>query len=153
METVELAGRKFQIIANGPIKHDLWIAERVHASGMDGVTMGKDETPEQFVDALLAKLLASGAAMEFLGGMLAPADLDLRKWTPAIALDMATFVEELIAPEDKALVRGLLAQVVVGFFQSGLAYLRTSPTASAALEPSTGADVKREPRRKKIAGQ
>jgi len=130
LNVVELGGRKFQVIANGPVKHDYWMAERVRAAGIDRVNMEPGQTAAAFVDSLLDRLLASGDSLVILGGMIAPAELDLRKWTPGTAAECTAFVEELMDPADKVLVRGLVAQVLVGFFQSGLASLTTSPIAS-----------------------
>lgn len=146
MEVVKLGGREFQVIANGPVKFDLYMLALVKKAGIDSINISAGQTTEEFVDALLDQLMRSGMSMEILGAMMAPADLDLRKWTPAVAAESTAFIEELMEPSDKAIVKGMVAQVLIGFFQSGLASLTTSPTvspkkarASVKIEPETSA--------------
>lgn len=148
-DVVELGGRKLQVISAGPVVHDVWLMQQVRAAGIDHVDMTKGQSADDLVDAMLNRVLASGSALRLLGSLLAPADLDLVDWTPTVAADMEKFLGRLMAAEDKAAIRGLLAQALAGFFASGIASLRTSRTSSAgspladgpAIPDATGAEA------------
>lgn len=145
MDGVTLGGRAFQIITNGPVKHDFWMAARVREAGVDRVHLAPGQPVGVVVDALLDQLMTSGQSLVLLGGMLAPAELALRDWTPEVAADATAHIESLMAPADKQRVRGMVAQVLAGFFASGLASLTTSPTSSpTATSAATAATARRD---------
>ena len=126
----ELNGRKFAVIECGTVKHDYWLMKQIREAGIESVDFPADRDMVHMVDALIDRVLASGAAMVLLGGLIMPAEMKVTEWTPAIAAEMTAFLESLTATADKELVRGLVAQAMVGFFRSALVSLRTSRTSS-----------------------
>lgn len=139
-QTYTLAGRSLQLIVNGPVKHDHFMFTQMAEAGLSQLNPAAGEDVQAYVDRVLDRMIVTGAALKLLGGLLAPAGLDLRKWTPEVAADMTTFLGELMTPEDKTLVRQLTAQAIVGFFQNGIASLATSPTASTPSSPAESAN-------------
>jgi hypothetical protein len=127
---IELGGRKLQVIASANIEHDCWMAAKIREAGLDRVAVDEHQPVADVVELILDRVQGSGLATVLIGSLLAPADLDLKKWRPAVALEMIEFVRELTATEDKVVFRGLLAQAIAGFFRSALASLATSPTSS-----------------------
>jgi hypothetical protein len=134
--TVTIGKRTLQIVTAGPIRHDVWLMQQVRAAGIERVEMGKDESAEDLVDAMLDRVMQSGKALHLLGSMLAPADMKLEDWREETAQQMADFIGGLTDKEDKRVVRGLLAQCLAGFFANGLVSVRTSRTSSDEPAPA-----------------
>lgn len=140
-KTIVLGGLGFRIITNGTVKHDLWMYAQVKAAGLSELEIKPGQSPEAFVDEVLGRLMASDRALVLLGGLLLPERLEMKDWTPQVAAEVTAHLEGLIEPQDKALVRGTLASMVVGFFQSGLVSFVTSPTSSGAGEADAGGEA------------
>jgi hypothetical protein len=136
--TVTLGKRKLQVITSGPVRHDVWLMSQVKAAGIEHVDMKPGEAAEDLVDAMLDRVMRSGHALDLLGSMLAPADMNLAEWRETTAREMAEFIGGLTEKEDKAVVRGLLARCLAGFFASGLASVRISSTSSGEPDLSAG---------------
>lgn len=130
MDAELLGGRSFQIITNGPVKHDFYMFDLVRKAGMSDLRVPQDSTPDVFANNVIDRAIASGQAIPLLAGMLLPDGMPITQWTPAVAADVEAHVNALIEPEDKSKVRQLLAMVLIGFFQIGLVSLTTSPTSS-----------------------
>jgi hypothetical protein len=136
---ITLAEREFQVIMNGTVLHDFWMHEKVKAAGLEQIVLVEEESAEAYVDRMLDHVILNGHALVLLGGLIAPAELKLTDWTPAVAAECTTFLEKLIEPTDKAILRGLIAQAMIGFFRNGLASLMTSRASSSTSEASAGA--------------
>lgn len=138
---IELGGRQLQVIASANIEHDCWMSAKIREAGLDHLPMDEGTPVEDVVERILDRVQGSGMATALIGGLLAPAELDLRTWRPAVALEMTEFVRDLTAREDKLVFRGLLAQAIAGFFRSGLASLATSRTSSSRPHAAAGAAI------------
>ena len=129
-ERVTLGERTFHVLTDSTIRHDHWMAAQLQRAGIAHAHLDAGMSPAAFADALVDQLMASGMATVILAGFLLPDGLTARDWTPDIAAECAAYIDGLMAPDDKATVRGITAGLVAGFFRSGLASLTTSPTAS-----------------------
>jgi hypothetical protein len=130
MQTVVLAGRTLRVLTSANIAHDFWLTRQIRLAGIDQILIDPSQDPAAFVDAILDRLMVSGMAITLLSGLLAPVELEAKDWTSNTAADMAAFLNALTADADKLVVRGLMAETVLGFFQAGLVSLRTSRTSS-----------------------
>jgi hypothetical protein len=137
---IELGGRKLQVIASANIEHDCWMANTVREAGLRPFVIDEARSVDEQVNGYVDCALESGMVTTLVGGLLAPAELDLRTWRPAVAAEMTEFIRNLTAPEDKLVFRGLFGAAVAGFFRSGLASLGISPTSSRVpMGPRAGA--------------
>jgi len=127
----ELGGRKWQIITNGSLQHDYWMVEQVRDAGIKDVEIPAGADLDQALNALIARVMAKGAFLTLLGGLLIPAEIPVTDWTPDVAAEVSAFIGKLVAEEDKVRVRALVAQMLAGFFRSGLVSGWTSPISSA----------------------
>lgn len=130
MKAIELGGRKLRVLAQANIAHDFWLTRQIREAGIHKLELGAHQTAAQFADDVINRVMESGAALVLLGGLLAPADLAVKDWTPAIAADMTAFIETLTTDEDKIVVRGLVADAILAFFRTGLVSFSTSQTSS-----------------------
>jgi hypothetical protein len=138
---IKLGDRKFQVIMNGTVLHDFWMHKKIKAAGLEQIVLAEGETTEVYVDRMLDHVIGNGHALVLLGGLLAPAELTLTEWTPAVAAECTKFLAQLMEPADKIIVRGLIAQALIGFFRSGLASFMTSRMSSSTSGTSAGAST------------
>jgi hypothetical protein len=133
-KTVTLGGRRFSLITAGTVTHDYYVGERIREAGIDKVTVQEGFVPDLVVEDILDRTMRAGMAITLVACFLLPDGLTIEEWTPATAADVAVFIGRLIEREDKVVFRGLVAEMIAGFFLSGLSSLRISRTSSA--EPS-----------------
>ena len=112
--------------------------DAANVGSLDGPTAG--ESADAYVDAMVRRVIASGHALVLLGGLLAPAELELKHWTPAVAAEMTAFLGGLMSDDDKLAVRGLIAQTLLGFFLSAIGSAGISPTSSVVAPPVAAPD-------------
>jgi len=131
-----LGGQQYRPIKCSTIEHDFWLMDRVRAAGLDAIALQDDETHEQFAERLLQTIIVSGTAFELLGGFLLRhphGDLD---WSPAMATDTANALRKITAPEEKAVIRGIIVGMLLDFFAAGLIVLSSSQKSSIGPNPS-----------------
>lgn len=128
---IELGGRAFRAVARSTIRHDHWLMARMRRAGFGELAKLPDEGARVYAERLMAHLLLTDGALELYGGLLVPAELTDRQWTPEVAAETATFIGGLDSPEDHAQVRTLLLMLLIPFFEREL-------DSSAGIEPSSG---------------
>lgn len=134
MRIVKVGGRALQVFASGTISHDYWLKRQIRLAGIDQIEIDPRRNADDTVAMIVDRVIDSGMAMTILGGLLAPEEMAVKDWTPAVAEEMASFLNALIETEDKTVVRGLVAEVILGFFLNGLVSLRTSRMSSRSDE-------------------
>lgn len=125
-ERIELGGRIFTPVKNSTIEHDFWLMGHIRAAGLDQVRVEEGENPDEFVMRLLREAINSGRVFLLLGGLMIQEGTPPDKWTPVLAKETAEFLKKLTAPEDKARIQQQVVSMLIGFFETGLASLRTS---------------------------
>jgi len=132
----ELGGRAFVHVGESTVEHDYTFLALQTAAGLDVFDMQVGESPEVFAERLVRQVIASGKALPLLGCLLVPEPTDSQKpageaWTPEMGEKTARFLGTLTAEKDKAQVRSLIATLLIDFFQSGLASVRTTAMSSS----------------------
>ena len=137
METLKLGGREFRPLTVSTIEHDLWVMGQVRRAGLDRITMGGDETADDFARRLLDVILQSRQIFALLGGLLVPAEVPDLEWTPETAEATGAFLRTVTDPAEKQVLITEVAGLTASFFGSGL----VSPTIfrpySATPDPSS----------------
>ena len=128
MTHIELAGKRYHPLQNGPMAHDIWLMNQVAAAGLSELAMGEGETAEAYVERLLHHLLASGKVFALLAGLLLPEGVAAADWQPATADGIAAELSRVTDPADKAAIRQLVVGLLLEFFPRGLASSKTSPS-------------------------
>lgn len=136
-----LGGRRFRPVAQGSVEHDVWLMGRVRLSGLPEIPRAENETPEDWASRLLAAVLASGALLELLGGLLVPEATPDEAWSPTLARETAAFIGALREPEDKLVVQSLALSVLLPFLQSELASSRRSDASSPRVPGDASSDT------------
>jgi hypothetical protein len=137
-----LGGRTFRPIGESTVEHDYLFIGLVRELGLDDPRLLPSETPEQFAMRLLTDVIASGRALDALGYLLTPVDVESEEWTPEIGSETVEFIGKLVDPADKALIRGLTLGFLSDFFERGLGSWALStassgePTAAKSASPS-----------------
>jgi len=131
----ELGGRAFVHVGESTVEHDYHFLALQTAAGLDQFEMQAGESAEVFAERLIRQVIASGKALSLLGCLLVPEPKDPGKragedWTPEKGQETARFLGSLTGEKDKAQVRSLVATLLIDFFQSGLASVRTIETSS-----------------------
>ncbi len=139
LKVIELDGRRFVPYFKTSMAHGDWFIPLAMAAGVDKVEIIPDEPVEAYAERMLRAVWPSGKLLDLLGGLLLPEGLDPREWTPAVAADIAKHLRQLVEPDDKEKAHRLLGDMLAGFFRSGSASLKTSPTSSP-LTPPAGAE-------------
>jgi len=134
-QVIVLGGRRFIPHAKQTIRFNRWMTGKLLAFGLDRVKQVQGESSEDLVERLLTEMFVTGAAIEFLAGLLLPEGKTSKDWTPEMADEQRDFIDNLVEPEDHALLRPIVAEMMIGFFRKGIASLQTSPTSSAQSEP------------------
>lgn len=135
---ITLSGRKLRQVLKSTVGHDLWLMDRIRASGVDTVAMDASEDPKEFAERILRQFVKTGSLVKVLAGSLIDAEMDDLKWTPKHAEELASFLEGLHDQEDKDQLFSLTAYMVAGFFEKGVVSLMTSLNSSklSAVEVS-----------------
>jgi hypothetical protein len=137
---VGLGGKRFVRVENSTVRHDFWLMAQARKAGLNRIEAKAGGTVEDFVDEILGRLLDSDMVFVLLGGLLVPEGLDMKDWTPKVAEDVSRHLELLTSQEDKEAIKPLTASMLIGFFRSGIASLRTSqpssPEGSQENDPS-----------------
>ena len=130
MPSYRLDGREYVIITSSTIKHDLYVRKLLREADLATIHIPPGADTDQVIRDLIDRTVDSGHAVALLAALLLPAHLQVREWTPAIADEIATHIEQIVEPAEKEQVWPLLASALVGFFQRGLVSLTTSRISS-----------------------
>ncbi len=136
--THTLGGRVFREAKRSTIEHDIWTMDQIWASGLDSVRRDPEEAFEEFGLRLLDVALRSGRALDLIGGLVVPEEVDDLDWTPQLAKETARFLGQLSSEEDKQQVHVLLGKLVAGFFPAGVLSAEISPVSSASQMVPSG---------------
>jgi hypothetical protein len=130
MEAIHISGREFKPVTDSTLEHDIWTVQQLDRAGLRNMVMGEDETPDVFANRMMNALMMSGAVFELLGGLLMPAGVKGKDWTPDMAAETGRLFAAATGP-DKALIKAQLAGVVEVFLAQGLLSLTRSQRYSA----------------------
>lgn len=134
---ITLGGRTFVPVTGSTLAHDTWYMGLVSRTGLDAIVRRDDETEPEFGTRLLRALLASGAIVELLGGMLVPTGTVPTEWTPQLAAETAAFIGGLEDPQEKDKAYPLMIECWSRFFQNGRRSSASSPPSSMSGEDMT----------------
>lgn len=144
MKPIVLGGRKLRLLTSANIAHDYWLKKQLHDAGLRHIQVDPTRPAAESCAEILDRAETSGYAMVILGGLLAPAEMKAEDWTPAIAAEMTAHIERLAGAEDQLIVRGMVADAILGFFQAGLVSIRIS-RMSSKTRPSYESDAPEVP--------
>jgi len=147
-EKLSLGGREYVEATIGPVRHDLFIMQHTRHAGLSPIADG--ETPEAYMQRLLASVLSSGRALLLLGGLLWPAGTKPEQWDEELAYATAGHLGGIIDPEEKAKLYAELSRALLSFFENGLgSWVASAASSVAEAEPppsnSTDATVSGPP--------
>jgi hypothetical protein len=131
-----IGGRSFQAIGESTVEHDFRFMALLRDLGFDDPHKLASETPEQFGARLLNDLMASARALEVLGFLVIPVDVESEHWTPEVGAETAAFLGQLSRPADKAMVRSLTLSFLADFLERGLGSWTLSANSSGAAMKS-----------------
>jgi|SRR6185312_10974567 len=131
---ITIEGKRFVPMQNGTFAHDIWLTRKIREAGLSDITLGADETQEKFIERIAISAYESGIALLLMGGLLIPADMEPRQWSPELAEQTAAFFGEVTDPESKQVLRTQIASALFYFFASALASSRTSPKFGTTAE-------------------
>lgn len=124
---IMIEGRRFKPVQNGSFAHDIWMTKKIREAGLAGIQLGEEETQDDFIERIAMTAYESGVALQLLGGLFMPAEVEARAWTPEMAARTAEFFGNVTNPEDKHALRMQIASALFYFFASALASSKTSP--------------------------
>ena len=130
MEKIGIGGRTFVPVRNSTIEHDFWLMAHIRGAGLDRIAIGEGEAPDDFAVRLLGEVIDSGRIFPILGGLFLPEGTSSLDWTPEVAEETAAFLKRISEPQDKLEIQKQVINLLVDFFQSGLASLRISRKSS-----------------------
>lgn len=133
-----LGGRRFSVIGESTVEHDLTFMGLLRKAGLDMPTLREGELPKDFATRLLGDLLGSGKACELLGCLLIPEGVESEDWTPELGQETAEHIGHLTSAADKQKVNQLILSALVDFFESGLASLAATRASSYAEGAKAG---------------
>ena len=119
-----ISGRTFRPVRTTTLEHDIWLGGVVRRSGLRDAKIPEDAEAEEFQANVYFRLLESGEAFHFLGGLVVPEGTDDLAWTPALANETAAFFRTLTDKDAKQDVQAILVTLVTDFFAPVLASLR-----------------------------
>lgn len=136
METLTIGGRQFKPIKNSTFAHDIWIMERVKATGLDTLRIEPEESSDDFIDRIAAKAMTGGMqlVLELIAGVLMPAEIESADWTPAIAKATTKFFGDLTEETEKSKVRAQIGGWLYFFFLSAIESSLTSMRSGEKAE-------------------
>lgn len=125
----DVGGVTYRIIGELTFEHDLYLMALIDEMGLRDprVLLRPDATQAEQATALLMHVYRTGRTFELLGGLFVP---DGVPWSPAVSKETATRLAAATAPAEKAKLMGALSVALLGFFESALASLQTSPAPS-----------------------
>lgn len=129
---ITIEGKRFKPVNNGTFAHDIWLTKKIREAGLAGIQLGDDETQDQFIERIAISAYESGLALQLLGGLFIPAEMESRDWTPEVAAKTADFFGNVTDPEAKHALRMQIASALFYFFASALASSKTSPKSGQA---------------------
>lgn len=124
---ITVEGKRFVTLQNGTFAHDIWLTKKIREAGLANVKIEDGETEDQFIDRIAKTAYESGEALSMLGGLLIPAGIDPREWSPELAQHTAEFFGNVTDPQSKQVLRTQIASALFYFFLSALASSKTSP--------------------------
>lgn len=123
---ITIEGKRFKPMQNGSFAHDIWLTKKIREAGLAGIQMGEDETQDQFIERIAISAYESGLALQLLGGLFIPSEVEACDWSPAMATRTADFFGNVTEPESKRSLRMQIASALFYFFASALASSKTS---------------------------
>ena len=123
--TLALGGREYRPLLLSNIAHDCWTMSQIRSAGLDQVSMGLDETPEDFARRLVGLIVQTKRIFLLLGGLLIPNDMKDLQWTEELAEQTAAHLQTVTDLEEKKLLMSEIAGLVASFFGDGLTSLTT----------------------------
>lgn len=129
-----IEGREFVPVLNGTFSHDIWLTKKIREAGLSGLALLDGETQDEFIDRIAMMAYESGLALELLGGLFMPADIDARQWTPEMAIQTSGFFGNVTNEQDKKTLRMQIASAIFYFFVNALASSATSLKSGAKTE-------------------
>jgi len=136
-----IGGRTFLTVRESTVAQDFHFLGLVSRAGIDRITMGENEQPEDFARRLMELAVRSGAVLELMGCLILPEDHAPKDgepgeaWTLEMCKETARFLGGLKSEEDKAAIRGLVLSLLISFFESGIVSLWSSKTSSGEAIP------------------
>lgn len=131
-KVVNIDGAPYRMIERTTIANDFYVMKHLRAAGVADCTPKQGETAEEFAVRLLYAVIESGVPFELLAGLLLPDEIPDSKWTQEQAAQTAALIRMATAPEDKASIQRVIIEMLTGFFQEGLRYLKPLPSALRA---------------------
>lgn len=119
VQTITISGREFKAVTDSTLEHDVWTVQQLDRAGLRNLVMEDGEKPDEFVNRILMKLMLAGDVFELLGGLLMPAELNGKEWTPDIASETGRLFASATG-EDKATVKRQIAGAMEVFLAQGL---------------------------------
>ena len=136
MEKITIGGRTFVPVTNSTIEHDFYLMSHIRGAGLDRIAIEDGEPPDDFAVRLLGEVISSGRVFKVLGGLFLPEKISSLDWTPEMAEETAAFLKRISEPRDKLEVQKQVINLLIDFFQSGLASLTISRNSSGASPES-----------------
>lgn len=135
-----LAGRAFRDAGRTlAAVQDVWVTPHLNKAGLydylkGKMRLGENQDPAEFFEQMTMRIAESGRLFHIAAGLMEEDGKDI----PEDPDDFAAFMQERVqflatlrAPEDRATLTRYLTQLVLRFFASGLASLKTFLTSSA----------------------
>lgn len=135
---ITIEGRKYVPIKNGTFAHDIWITKKVREAGLSNIHIDEGETQDDFIDRLAVAAWESGVVLEILGGLLMPAEIEAKNWTPDLAKKTSEFFGNVTDDESKKKLRMQVGGVLFYFFVSALSSSKTSTKSGTQTEAVEG---------------
>lgn len=126
------------------VEHDLWIKGEMAAARVHGLTMGEDESAEDFCARVVSTAHESRRLLDLMAALLIPVEVAYEDWRPETVADVRGYISKLTASEQPAL-QEFLVGILVPFLEAGMISLWRSKTVSVpnvqinpgALTPGT----------------
>jgi len=118
MNEILLGGKVFQTLEEGTIRFDLHVEATLRKLGLDMIEKRRDETYDQFADRLFTDMVNTGKAIEVVALFLTESG---KPWHTEGCAEIAQYIGDLTAADDKAKIKDLVIQAFIGFFRTGLA--------------------------------
>lgn len=139
-----LDGKVYRELKKSTIAHDLWVNDKIRASGLNKLEKGPDEEWGDYGVRVTESVLNSGVALLLLGGLLIPDEIEDLRWRPETAIATAEALAGISEPDEKTKVHVLIGNLVMGFFVDGVLEAKTSRSSFApptALSGSSATEV------------
>lgn len=152
VEPIVVAGRTFRPATNTTFEQDLFIMERVDATGADSLELKGENDLTAFAQKTILDAYRSGKLFELVAGMLVE---DGKEWSPEAAKVNALFFAGLRDKADKEALHESMVAALLSFFLNAVSSFSTSPNslegASESGEPSRTPPL--PPKRKLTGGR